>query len=272
MKSIDYDIKKNFSPEGLDAFKKIVDKEKRIDYKFLRMKPSSKNDFDFRIFMSLKPLFNKIYFGGVLIPAVEREQDVFDTILEKLKKHNLRAKANIEDKTDTLTRAQNFYDGREMIINAFKNKLFPFYSENYYKELEEESSESENEESSESEDEILDISTSEQITMLDKFYGSILINKYFIETSVTEIINKLKDYQQNPETLQGYKVLLTRLIIGLERLENDINDMSENDVKSKQLDYLKDLVRKIVDANQKLDDMPDLEPEEKQQKEKKNKD
>ena len=45
--------------------------------------------------------------------------------------------------------------------------------------------------------------------------------------------------------------------------------MSENDVQNKQLDYLKDLVRKIVDANQKLDDMPDLESEEKQQKEKK---
>ena len=44
-------------------------------------------------------------------------------------------------------------------INAFKNKLFPFYLGNYY------------EESSKSEDKMPDISTFEQITDLDTFYG-----------------------------------------------------------------------------------------------------
>ena len=34
--------------------------------------------------------------------------------------------------------------------------------------------------------------------------------------------------------------------------------MSENELKNKKLNYLKDLVRKIVDANQKLDDMSPL--------------
>ena len=37
--------------------------------------------------LSLKPLFQRIYFEDILIPAAEREQDVFDTILEKLKKN-----------------------------------------------------------------------------------------------------------------------------------------------------------------------------------------
>ena len=68
IKSIDYDIKKNFSPEGLDAFKAIVNQEKKMDYKYLNMKPSPKKHFDFGVFMALKPLFNAIYFGEVLIP------------------------------------------------------------------------------------------------------------------------------------------------------------------------------------------------------------
>ena len=38
--------------------------------------------------------------------------------------------------------------------------------------------------------------------------------------------------------------------------------MSENDVKNKKLDYLKDLDKSIVDTSQKLDDMPDLETKE----------
>ena len=90
IKSIDYDIKKDFSPEGLDAFEAIINQEKKIDYKYLYMKPSPKNQFDFRMFMALKPLFQTIYFGEVLIPAIERDQGVFESIIEKLKK--IRAK------------------------------------------------------------------------------------------------------------------------------------------------------------------------------------
>ena len=65
--------------------------------------------------LPLKPLLPRIYFGDILIPAVEREQDVFDTILEKLTKYKPRTKANIEDEKHTLTSAENLYDEREMI-------------------------------------------------------------------------------------------------------------------------------------------------------------
>ena len=78
IKSIDYDIKENFSPEGLDAFRKLVDQEKSIDYKYFNMKPNPKKGLDFRMFMTLKPLLSTIYFGEMLIPAIEREQDIFD--------------------------------------------------------------------------------------------------------------------------------------------------------------------------------------------------
>ena len=76
-----------------------------------------------------------------------------------------------------------------MVINAFKNK-FTFYSGNYHEEFKEESSESEGE------DKIPDISTLEQITELDKFYGRDLIYKYFLENSLTKIMKKLKDYKK----------------------------------------------------------------------------
>ena len=62
-----------------------------------------------------------------------------------------------------------------------KHLKIKFSSGNYYKKLEKDSSEGKNEESSESEDKITDISISEQIAMLNKFYGPDLISKYFIE-------------------------------------------------------------------------------------------
>ena len=70
-------LKKTSPPEGLDVFKAIVNQAKKIDYKYLNMKPSPKNHFAFTMFMALKPLFNTIYFGEVLIPAIERDQDNF---------------------------------------------------------------------------------------------------------------------------------------------------------------------------------------------------
>ena len=75
-------LKKSFSPEGLYAFKVIVNQEKKIDYKYPNMKPSPKNHFEFRTFMVLKPFFQRIYFRGVVIPAVEREQDVLTLYLK----------------------------------------------------------------------------------------------------------------------------------------------------------------------------------------------
>ena len=203
----------------------------------------------------LKELFRTICYGEMLIPATEREQGIFDDKIEELKKYRPRTKDNIDTKNNLLTNAQNFYDGREMIINVFKNTLFPFYSGNYYEEFKEESSESEDE------DKIPDISTLEQMARLDKIYVP-LTSRNFMEKSLTVIMNKLKNYKENPEKLQMYDNLMVRLNIGLERIESDIKNMSEDKVeKKKHLDYLKNLVRAIVDAGQKYD-MPDLETEE----------
>ena len=55
---------------------------------------------------------------------------------------------------------------------------------------------------------------------------------------------------------------MVHLLIGLTKLEKGMRDMSEDEVKYKRLDYLKDLVTNIVDVNQKLDDMPDFESDE----------
>ena len=45
-----------------------------------------------------------------------------------------------------------------------------------------------------------------------------------------------------------------------------MKNMFQNEVENNKLDYLRDLVRKIVDASQKLDDIPDLESEEEAEK------
>ena len=83
MKSIGFDFKETHSPAGLRAFNEIAQKEKMIDYAYLRMKTSIKHDYDFRVFSKLKPFFERIYFAEILIPAAEGEQIVFDEMFEK---------------------------------------------------------------------------------------------------------------------------------------------------------------------------------------------
>ena len=101
--------------------------------------------------------------------------------------------------------------------------------------------------------------------MLEKFYGPDLINKYFNKKSLIEILNKLKDYRKDPKTFQKYNNLMVHLIIGLRKLEKDIRNMSEDEVENKRLSYLNNLVRTIIDTNQKLDENSEEKAEKRQQ-------
>ena len=48
MKSIGFDFKKSLSPEGVEAYNEIVNKEKKLDYIYLGMKASRKNRYNFK--------------------------------------------------------------------------------------------------------------------------------------------------------------------------------------------------------------------------------
>ena len=111
------------------------------------MKADSKREHDFRMFKHLKPFFEKIYYGNNRIDTIERDQNIFEENIKKLKKYGPRTKINIDNKNENLENPQNLHEGREMIIRAFKNKFFPLYSGNYYDEYKV----SESEESSKSE-------------------------------------------------------------------------------------------------------------------------
>ena len=101
--------------------------------------------------------------------------------------------------------------------------------------------------------------------MLDKFYGPDLIDKYFNKKSLIEIINTLKDHRKDPKTSQKYNNLMITLIITLRKLDGDIKNISEDEVENRRLNYLKDLVRTIIDTNQKLDEKSEESAAQRQQ-------
>ena len=73
------------------------------------------------------------------------------------------------------------------------------------------------------------------------------------------MVRQLKDLRhQNKISARDAKITLIET--GVLKLKNNIKNMSENEVKSKGLDLLKNIVEKIIDAN-KLLHMPELETE-----------
>ena len=73
------------SQEAKNMIEKPNNQEKLINYKKLYFKGGNKADHDFTNFNSFRELFRAIYFGEILIPAVEREQDNFDDMIKILK-------------------------------------------------------------------------------------------------------------------------------------------------------------------------------------------
>ena len=133
MKSIGLD-RGNLSPDGIRIFNQIVQKDKQINYAHYYVKPSARYEFNFMQFENLKSFFKDIYYGRKSIDAFKRDQDIFKTLLDR-------------DKGLVFENMNNLYEGRELIIYGFENRLFPLASGNYYDQY----ADSENESSTSSE-------------------------------------------------------------------------------------------------------------------------
>ena len=119
-------IYEKLSPEAKNMLAKISNQEKLINYKKLDFRRDNSLEFYFSDYRSLKELFKAIYYRKISIDDAEGIQEECKAILSALEGYNPRKPEYITTKNNLLINAKNFYDGREEIINAFKNKIFPF--------------------------------------------------------------------------------------------------------------------------------------------------
>ena len=112
--------------------------------------------------------------------------------------------------------------------------------------------------SSDSEDKLLKAKSfdifGKLLIALDRILDPELVDKYFYENSLKEIAKQLKSLRRQDNKLTEYNSKKVLLVVGLLMLENDIKNMTEDEVKINKLGLLKNIVRKIVDAVQRLDD------------------
>ena len=93
IKSMNYVIEE-FSQEAKNAYQKLVNQEKLINYQNLNFKESNNIDYDFSNFSPLREVFTRIHYGEILIPAVERKQENLDDMIKILKNHRPRTTEN----------------------------------------------------------------------------------------------------------------------------------------------------------------------------------
>ena len=86
---------------------------------------SSKEPFAFRIFKTLRSFGDDIYSGKITINEANQEQaDLVEYILNFNNKARPKSKDDKKNKENVFNTAKNLYEGRELVTNDFKSRLF----------------------------------------------------------------------------------------------------------------------------------------------------
>ena len=151
-----------------------------------------------------------------------------------------------------------------MIIDAFENKLFPLASGNYYYEYNISESE-DNEEPSGSGNNTQPTMKGrkeiEKIGIIDNILVPGLVKKYFKNDSLKEMFEQTRDLIKNQSKISAKKIKIIVIEVGLKKLKNNIQYMSENEIRNKELDLLANFIEEIL-IGDKMNNMPPSENEE----------
>ena len=102
----------------------------------MKIKGGNNVDYDFSDYKTFKELFIDLYYKESTIDEMERKQDEFSAVIIALKNYAQGDNKYVEAKNKLLNNVKNFYEGREKIIERFKNEVFPFsYDKEYDHEM-----------------------------------------------------------------------------------------------------------------------------------------
>ena len=127
IKSIIDFFDKKPSQEVKDIFIKLNNLEISINYKKLIHKRDRNLEFDFTDYSFLKKIFKEIYYRKISIDRAEDIQKEFANVLDTLERYRPKDPEYIDKRIELLDNAKRFYVGRKIIVDAFKNKIFPLY-------------------------------------------------------------------------------------------------------------------------------------------------
>ena len=84
-------------------------------------------NYDFSDYKTFKELFRDLYYRTITIHEAKSKQEEFNVVLHLLKRYSLKHDKYVTLKNNLVDNASKFYEGREKIIEGFKNGVFSFY-------------------------------------------------------------------------------------------------------------------------------------------------
>ena len=153
-------------------------------------------------------------------------------MLYVLKKYSPKHDKYVILKNNLLDNASKFYEGREKIIEGFKNGVFSFY---YDKDYEEQMKFEEEEE----EEKLIGIIEIED----NNRESDHLVSKYFFVSKLKHLLEYFKENKNDPEKNNQ---LVTIIISGLKDLNNEIKEMSEEKREKERVDEITEIVQRIL--------------------------
>ena len=190
-------------------------------------------DYDFSDYKTFKELFRDLYYRNITIDEAESKQDEFNAVLYVLKKYSPKHDKYVILKNNLLDNASKFYEGREKIIEGFKNGVFSFY---YDKDYEEQMKFEEEEEEEEKLIGIIEIEDNNR-------ESDHLVSKYFFVSKLKHLLEYFKENKNDPEKNNQ---LVTIIISGLKDLNNEIKEMSEEKREKERVDEITEIVQRIL--------------------------
>ena len=149
-----------------------------------------------------------------------------------------------------LTNVENFYKGREKIIEGFKNKIFPFnYDEAFEERLQRKKKHRKEEEERSIRNENGHVDYEEFDRLIDikkRDINDKLVKKHFQVNSLNDMQKELKGSKIN---LEKNRIQVSMIKSRLKDLEEEIEDMSEPEKEIEGPDEIVDIIKRILEFN-----------------------
>ena len=98
--------------------------QKNVDYRKLKIIGGNKVTYGFSDCKTFNELYRDLYYKNMTINNAEMKQNKFNSKRDALNNYSPKNKKNIEAKNSLINNAKNVYEGREKIIEVFKEGIF----------------------------------------------------------------------------------------------------------------------------------------------------
>ena len=238
-------VDKPLSVEAKELIEEIRVIQKYSDYRKVKINGGNNVNYDFSDYKTFRELFKGLYYKRFAIDEAKREQDEFNAIIGVLEDYTQKNNKCIGAKNKLLNNVKKFYEGREKIIEEFKNEIFPFN----YGEAWEEQRRFEREE----EERLINIKNENGLNDYRKLNILIvvkirdvddeLVRDHFLVQDLSEFLEKLQGTKNNPER---NKIQLSLINSGLRGLKEVFGDISEPEKETENPNEIVNLVEKFL--------------------------